>query len=209
MKMVCLMLKSPREGTVKTRLARDIGPQKATAIYRALVERQVAAIPTGWNASIHFAPPDAGLEMETWLKPFLSVSAHFAPQCDGDLGLRLALVVRTAFQRGAKRVFLVGGDCPGIDRDYFDDADRHLNKADVVIGPAVDGGYVLLGIKAPHVGLFENIPWSTSEVLKETIAAARYQTLSIALLQTLEDVDDIDSLKACLKTCVLLYHAHL
>lgn len=194
MKTVCLILKAPRVGTVKTRLARDIGPQKAAEIYRALVEHQAATIPAEWDVAVHFAPPDAGLEMEAWLKPLMPISSRFVPQCDGDLGLRLAHVIQTEFQRGAKRVFLVGGDCPGITRDYFDDADRHLNETDVVIGPAADGGYVLLGLKAPHVALFENIAWSTAAVLDQTIAAAKRLSLSVGFLKILEDIDDSESL---------------
>jgi len=199
MKTACMILKAPRVGTVKTRLARDIGPKKATAIYRALAEYQAGAIPAKWDVAVHFAPPDAALEMKAWLKPFLPVSSRFAPQCDGDLGLRLAHVVRTEFQRGARRVFLIGGDCPGITRDYFDEADRHLNGADVVIGPAADGGYVLLGLKAPHAALFENIAWSTAAVLDQTIAAAKRLSLTVGFLKILEDIDDVASLERNLK----------
>jgi rSAM/selenodomain-associated transferase 1 len=195
MKTVCMILKAPREGTVKTRLGRDIGPERATAIYRALVEHQMKAIPPGWDVAVHFAPPDAGMEMEAWLRPHLSVSARFTPQCDGDLGHRLTNVVRTEFQHGAKRVFLIGGDCPGISHSYLADADRHLNEADVVIGPATDGGYVLLGLKAPHTELFEHIAWGTHAVLEQTLTAAKRWPLSVGLLPTLEDIDDAASLE--------------
>ena len=97
-------------------------------------------------------------------------------------GRRLAAAVRSEFQRGAKRVFLVGGDCPRICHDYFADADRHLDEADLVIGPATDGGYVLLGLKDQHIGLFENIAWSTHAVLERTLANASRGSLSIELL---------------------------
>jgi rSAM/selenodomain-associated transferase 1 len=195
MKTVCMILKAPHAGSVKTRLARDIGPERATAIYRALVERQAREIPREWAAAVHFTPPDAGKEMEEWLGPCMSAAARFLPQCDGDLGQRLIGAIRAEFQRGAGSVFLVGGDCPGLSRDYFLEADRRLNEVDVVIGPATDGGYVLLGLKAPHVALFENVPWSTSAVLEQTLAAANRQSLSIGLLPTLEDIDDAASLE--------------
>jgi len=195
MKTVCLLLKAPRSGTVKTRLARDIGPHQATMIYRALVEHQVRAIPEGWDVAVHFAPSDALMEMEAWLKPHFLACPQFVPQCDGALGDRLIHVVRTEFQRGMKRVFLIGGDCPGITRDYFAAADSNLDVSEVVVGPATDGGYVLLGLKAPYPVLFENIAWSTASVLDQTLAAARKVSLSVALLPVLEDIDDADALK--------------
>ncbi len=195
MKTVCLILKAPREGTVKTRLARDIGPERATAIYRALVEHQARAIPPGWDPAVHFSPSDAGMEMRAWLKPLLPASARFVPQCEGDLGCRLAHVVGVEFQRGAERVFLIGGDCPGLSRDYFLEADKRLIEVDIVIGPATDGGYVLLGLKAPHVALFETIAWSTSAVLEQTLAVASHHSLSVGLLPALEDIDDAAGLK--------------
>jgi len=117
------------------------------------------------------------------------------PQCDGDLGRRLAAAVRSEFQRGAERVFLVGGDCPTISHDYFVYVDRHLDEADLVIGPATDGGYVLLGLKDQHIGLFENIAWSTHAALEQTLANASRGSLSIELLPTLEDIDDAASLR--------------
>jgi len=195
MKTVCMILKAPRTGSVKTRLARDVGPERATAIYRALVERQAREIPREWAAAIHFTPSDAGGEMEEWLGPCLSAAARFVPQCDGDLGRRLIGTIRAEFQRGAERIFLVGGDCPGLSCDYFLEADRSLNESDVVIGPAADGGYVLLGIKAPHDALFETIAWSTPTVLGQSLAVARRLSLSVGLLPTLEDIDDAASLK--------------
>jgi rSAM/selenodomain-associated transferase 1 len=194
MKVICLILKAPRTGTVKTRLAQDIGPKRATLIYRALVEHQAKAIPPEWEVTVHFTPPDAGMEMETWFKPHLSGSVRFVPQCDGDLGQRLINAVRTEFQLGAKRVFLIGGDCPGLSRDYLNYADRILNEKDVVIGPAMDGGYVLLGLKALHIELFEGIAWSTRSVLEQTLAAVHRQALSVGLLPTLEDIDDANGL---------------
>jgi len=84
MKVICMILKAPRVGTVKTRLAREIGAERATLIYRDMVEHQVRAILPGWNVSVHFCPADAGEEMEAWLKPSLPASTRFAPQCDGD-----------------------------------------------------------------------------------------------------------------------------
>jgi uncharacterized protein len=191
----CLLLKAPREGLVKTRLALDLGFPRATAIYRALVERQLKSLPSEWTVAIHFAPTDAGSELSHWLRPHLPEGSRFIPQSEGDLGVRLNTSVHTEFSHGARRLFLLGGDCPELNRSYLDDAAAQLDTHDLVLGPAIDGGYVLLGLKAPHPGLFMKIAWSTSKVLPQTLAAAASLALTTSQLTTLEDVDDLASLK--------------
>ena len=194
MKTVCLFVKSPRLGEVKTRLACDIGAARATVIYRALVEHQAAEIPVDWRAAVYFAPSNAREDMKIWLAPQLQNGTRFVPQCDGDLGRRLVTAVRREFDNGSERVYLIGGDCPALSRDYFDEADRALSDNDIVLGPAQDGGYVLLATKGPHEILFRDIDWSTPAVLQQTLAAARRQTLSVCLLRPLIDIDDATSL---------------
>jgi rSAM/selenodomain-associated transferase 1 len=149
LKTVCLILKCPRIGQVKTRLANAIGAESATLIYRALVEHQCAELPSQWEVSVWFTPADAEEEMRNWLEPHLSSGARFLPQVDGDLGQRLTMVVQTEFARERERIFLIGGDCPGLSQGYFLQADYALDSNDVFIGPAHDGGYVLLGLKRP------------------------------------------------------------
>jgi rSAM/selenodomain-associated transferase 1 len=194
MKTVCLFLKSPRSGEAKTRLARDIGAARACAIYRALAEHQAAEIPVGWRVTVYFAPSNAGEEMKIWLAPHLRDGTRFVPQSDGDLGRRLLTAVLGEFDSGSKRVYLIGGDCPALSRDYFYEADQALADNDMVLGPAQDGGYVLLGIKGPHEVLFRDIAWSTPAVLHQTLSAARRQTLSVRLLRPLVDIDDSTTL---------------
>ena len=194
MKTVCLFVKSPRPEEAKTRLARDIGAAQAIVIYRALVEHQAAEIPVDWGVTVYFTPSNAGEDMKTWLAPRLQNGTRFVPQCDGDLGRRLVTAVRWEFDNGSERVYLIGGDCPGLSRDYFEEADRALSDNDMVVGPAQDGGYVLLAIKGPHEILFRDIDWSTPMVLQQTLAAARRQTLSVGLLRPLVDIDDAISL---------------
>ena len=194
MKTVCLFVKSPRLGEAKTRLARDIGAARATVIYRALVEHQAAEIPVDWRVAVYFAPSNAREDMEIWLAPQLQNGTRFVPQCDGDLGKRLATAVRREFDNGSERIYLIGGDCPALSRDYFDEADRALSDNDIVLGPARDGGYVLLAIRGPHEILFRDIHWSTPAVLQQTLAAARRQALSVCLLRPLVDIDDATSL---------------
>jgi rSAM/selenodomain-associated transferase 1 len=194
MKTVCLFVKSPRLGKAKTRLARDIGVARAALIYCALVEHQAAEIPLGWRVAVYFAPSNAGEDMKIWLAPQLQNGTRFIPQSDGDLGQRLVTAVRREFDDGSERVYLIGGDCPALSRDYFFEADKALSDNDIVLGPAQDGGYVLLALKGPHEILFRDIDWSTPAVLQQTLAAARSQALSVCLLRPLVDIDDATSL---------------
>jgi uncharacterized protein len=196
---VCLILKAPRIGEVKSRLAKDIGAREAAGVYRALAERQAAEIPSNWPVAVYFAPADAEAEMRLWLQPHLPAKKRFAPQRAGDLGQRLAAALDSEFANGSTKVFLIGGDCPDLDRRYLLEASLALEANDLVIGPAVDGGYVLIGLKRDshdrHHALFKNIAWSSSAVLEQTLAASREQRFSVALLRPLADIDDLPSLR--------------
>jgi len=182
-------------------------------LYRALVEHQCAEIPSEWAVSVCFTPANAEEEMRNWLEPHFASRARFLPQVDGDLGQRLIAIVRTEFAGGCERIFLIGGDCPSLSHDYFRQADAALDSNDVVIGPAQDGGYVLLGLKQPldtlgitgldrcdssrprgFDSLFTNITWSSSAVLDQTLLAAHNHNLSVRLLHPLADIDDAASL---------------
>ncbi len=184
---VVAMLKAPRPGLVKTRLARDLGPDRAADAYRRLVERQMAAIPAGWRTEIHFAPADAESEMQRWLGP----GHAWFPQADGDLGERMAAAVAGAFDRRAPGVLVIGGDCPSLDGPSLREAWQTLRAADIVLGPARDGGYYLLGLRQPNPRLFGGIPWSTPGVFAATLGRIRETGLRYAILPAKADVDDL------------------
>src|SRR5437868_3785397 len=106
---ILLFLKSPREGEVKTRLARSVGFAEATRIYRRLVEHQIARIPPTWRIQIHFAPAADADQMRTWLGP----DHQYFPQVEGDLGERLSAAMQRHFATPASSpLIFVGGDCP-------------------------------------------------------------------------------------------------
>lgn len=194
MTTVCLLLKAPREGLVKTRLAREIGAARATAIYRLLAERQIRAIPEHWPVRVAFAPSDARTEMESWLTPAAGRALDWTPQPEGDLGWRLAAAAHDTFLAGARQVILLGGDCPTLAASHLREAESALEKHDIAIAPSRDGGYVLLGLSREIPEIFENITWSTSVVLDETLARAHELGLGISILQQHEDIDDLVSL---------------
>lgn len=187
--VLIVMLKAPRAGEVKTRLARETGPQVALEIYRALVERQMAAISPEWRVEIHGTPADALPELSIWL------GAHrtYFPQPDGDLGTRLDHAITTAFSRGAATVLAIGADCPTLDETTLRAAAHALTEVDVVLGPAIDGGYYLIGLRRPEPGLFRDIPWSTTTVLDATLVRVREAGCSVALLAAKDDVDNLAS----------------
>ena len=188
---LCLMLKAPRPGEVKTRLAREVGDAEAAAIYRAMVGHQLREIPNGWHIEIHFTPPTAGAEMRSWLQPLRETRIEFFPQVEGDLGSRMQAALTSAFDRGAERVVFAGGDCPGLDSAILSVSAAQRDAADLVLVPALDGGYVLIGLKARHAGVFDGISWSTPQVLEQTRERARCLALKTMLLPALEDVDDL------------------
>ncbi|HWA84662.1 MAG TPA: TIGR04283 family arsenosugar biosynthesis glycosyltransferase [Opitutus sp.] len=185
--LLLVFLKAPRPGFAKTRLAAALGPERALDVYRALVVRQLREIPAGWPVEIHFTPADAEAEMRAWLGPMPS----YVAQTDGDLGRRLRHAFAGAFDRGASRVIVIGGDCPELDDDTFHETALRLARADVVLGPAVDGGYYLLALRRAAPSLFSNIPWGTSHVLGTTFARAGRLGLARELLVPKSDVDDL------------------
>lgn len=183
---IVLMLKAPVAGKVKTRLAAEIGAVAAVAAYRQLVEHLGAGLPPEWPVEVHFSPREAEREMRGWL----GERAAYYAQVPGDLGERLLAAASGAVARGASAVFLIGGDCPGLDDEILRAAAAGLTKHDAVLGPARDGGYYLLGIKLVDHSLFHDIPWSTAEVAAKTRQRLRQVGWSWLELAEQEDVDD-------------------
>jgi uncharacterized protein len=184
-----LMLKAPIAGRVKTRLAAEIGAVTAREAYRALVEHQMTQLPADYPIEIHFTPSEEKPLMEKWLG---SRPSYF-PQCEGHLGERLSHAMFGAFSRGASRLLFLGGDCPALSHALIKDATQVLTPGRIVLGPATDGGYYLLGISTIARELFIDISWSTPRVLKETLQQAARCQLTPHLLPFHEDVDDLAS----------------
>ena len=113
----------------------------------------------------------------------------YRPQEDGDLGDRLHRAFRESFESGAGRVVIIGTDCPGISEEIISEAFNRLRRDELVLGPAEDGGYYLVGLTRAVPELFSDIPWGTATVLDKTIAAASRSGVSVTLLDRLGDVD--------------------
>ena len=185
----------PALGRVKSRLAAGVGQPAALAVYRELLAITNAAMvaagvpATVWLADTASAEPTPA-EAREW-------AAHAARcQPEGDLGARMTAAFATAFAAGAARVAIIGTDCPGLRASHLTQAFGALETADVVLGPATDGGYYLLGLRQPQPALFTNKAWSTDSVLADTLADVHRLGLRVALLPELRDVDNAEDLAA-------------
>lgn len=193
--LLIVFVKAPRPGLVKTRLAESIGPVSAAKAYRQLVETLLAHLSIIPALELHYSPPDALTEIQPWLRP--GWAAH--PQSNGDLGSRLVSAFANAFASGHDRIVIIGSDCPSITQNDITAAWDALRSVDVILGPATDGGYWLVGLRQPVPVLFEQIRWSTATVLTDTIARARQFNHTVHLLQERSDVDTIQDWQAFLK----------
>lgn len=180
-----VFLKVPRSGTVKTRLAATLGDAGALDAYRRILAATLEQISSVPSVELRFSPDDAGDEAAALLRPGWTA----VPQGEGDLGQRLSRAFDNAFREGFRRVLVIGSDCPDVTAADMECAHEALDESDVVLGPAADGGYWLLGVRRPCPFLFRGIPWSTASVLAETRARAEAAGLEVALLRTLSDVD--------------------
>jgi len=190
MPTVVLMVKAPVIGAVKTRLAASLGAERAVEIYRALVERQVRALPVEWAVVVSFDPPGAESEMRAWLEPLRSAHMKFQAQREGDLGQRLLVAASDALGAEGGAVVLIGGDCPYLESSHLAGAAEALTRVDVVLGPARDGGYYLIGLRRAEPTLFAGIDWSSPQVLAQTRERCTAARMRVCELDELEDVDD-------------------
>ncbi len=178
--------RDPRSGAVKTRLAATVGADRAARVYRVLLEHTLAvAEASGFDYRLSMAVEP--------VEPPTDVPWEVQPQ--GDLGVRLRASFDRAFRRGARRVLVVGSDCPELADSHLRSAARALDGRLLVLGPAADGGYWLIGQRAPGApALLEDIPWSTERTRDVTVAKARRMGLDPVLLDELVDVDTIEDL---------------
>ncbi len=185
---VVIFAKAPVAGQVKTRLIPRLGVDAAAALHARLVER-----------TLRMACAAALAEVGLWCTPDChhaffqrlgqQFRVHLHAQTGEGLGQRMHQAFSDALQRKA-RVILIGTDCPALDHTYLHQAFAALHdKDDVVLGPAEDGGYVLIGLRRPVAGLFNEMTWGTDAVLAQTLERARALGLKTHLLPVLWDVD--------------------
>lgn len=182
--ILLIFSKNPRLGKVKTRLAATIGDAEALRIYRILLEKTRGAV--------------LDVEIERWLfySDFVETTDEWPDtyfkkflQKGDDLGERMENAFRQAFDAGAEKALIIGTDCPELTGALLQEAFHRLNEADFVLGPALDGGYYLLGMKQLEVSLLRGMEWSTPDVAAETLRRVGALGKSCSLLPSLSDVD--------------------
>lgn len=190
MNVLLIFVKNPVAGKVKTRLAATLGDQKALDIYIELLKitKDVTLL--------------VQAERHVWYSSKIDKDDIWDPdqfskylQMGDSLGERMLRAFENAFNDGAKKVIIIGSDCPGITTEHIEKAYRLLNDSNVVIGPSADGGYFLLGMNRYLPELFSGIDWSTSKVLEQTKKILDQVGMSYAELEQLNDIDTAEDLK--------------
>ena len=185
MPLLIVFCKNPELGKVKTRLSKDIGPENALKVYQKLVEHTAACVSEIKIRTAVFYH-ESLIKKDVWKK----IATDKRVQSNGDLGMRMAAAFRWGFQSGFGPIVLIGSDLWNLTSTDLQKALRALNTSDFVLGPAEDGGYYLLGMKAFEPRLFEKMPWSTPQLLAQTLTVLKEKNTVM-----LEEKNDIDLLK--------------
>lgn len=188
--LLIIFVKNPELGKVKTRLAATIGEEEALNVYKQLLKHTLQ-ITTALTTDKVVFYSDFVDHFDKWDNAVFE--KH--PQEGRELGERMDHAFQWAFGKGYESVCIIGSDCYELETHTIKDAFNRLKTNEVVIGPSLDGGYYLLGMKQPHPFLFKNKHWSTGSVLKETIRDIESHNLSACLLSVLRDVDVESDLK--------------
>jgi rSAM/selenodomain-associated transferase 1 len=180
--VVLVFQKNAILGKVKTRLASGMGEPRALEIYRHLIQSTYSVL------------EDVAAPVWTYFSDFIpeTVNPPIAKsflQEGQNLGERMAHAFARSFESGMDKVVLIGTDCPTLQSHHLHEAFEALTDSDLVLGPATDGGYYLIGMKRRADYLFEGIAWSTAEVLSQTLVVATVHGLLSTLLDELSDID--------------------
>lgn len=181
-----IFIKNPIPGKVKTRLAADVGTDRALSIYLSLLAhtREQSA---GLRADRLLFYSDHIDQQDEWPEKLFEKKI----QEGDDLGERMSRAFQQAFERADSAV-IIGSDCPGLTTSLLERAFEALETHDFVIGPALDGGYYLLGMRSYQAAVFAGIQWSTDEVFPQTMLRIGELNASCAQLPALSDVDYLE-----------------
>ncbi len=187
-----IVARTPRLGEGKTRLAAGLGVSATLKLYRAFLTDLAVRFAAENEIALHWAYTPAESDFASALAqlvPHICPGVCF-PQRGGDLASRLHQVFRETSARAFARTIVIGSDTPQVSASLVLQARLALEKYDVVLGPAEDGGYYLIAMREPY-DLFTDIPMSTDQVLQMTVAKASELSLSVHLLDSLFDIDEL------------------
>ncbi|MGD8413151.1 MAG: TIGR04282 family arsenosugar biosynthesis glycosyltransferase [Candidatus Latescibacterota bacterium] len=191
-KQLGVFVKPPRPGEVKTRLTPPLSPEEASRLYRAFTVDLLARLGRikKVRGTVFYAGGDAS-DLTNVLPKGYSVSA----QEGGTLGERLAAAFRRLLSGDGRSAVIIGSDSPDLPIQYVKRAFLKLKHKDVVLGPAADGGYYLVGARSPVPAIFEGIDWGGSSVLHQTLRQIEKNNLTLSVLPLWYDVDTPESLR--------------
>ena len=192
-----VFVKSP-EGKVKSRLAESIGEGPARGLYRCFVPDLLDALDGGdYDLTIFHHPPEAGETVRQWL----GRGRSYAPQAGADLGERMKRAFEECFAAGCTAAVLIGTDFPDLPAEMIETAFTALEANDAVLGPALDGGYYLIGFRAdtffPEV--FAGLPWGTDAVFDRTRDILEGHGLKVSVHPLWRDIDTVEDLRALIE----------
>jgi len=192
-----IMTRYPVPGQTKTRLIPSLGAKSAALLHRELIRQLWEKLaPIIKSRKIEVEVHYSGGSVAEW-RELLGTTPHFIPQNGHSLGERIAHATVNTFSNEATRVLILGTDCVDLDSAIIEQAFAALEKHDVVLGPASDGGYYLIGLNAPSISLFHGISWGTEFVLKQTLLKCRSHGLKVKQLVSLSDIDHPEDLLIC------------
>jgi len=198
---IIIMAKDPFKSKVKTRLAKSIGEAGARGVYARLLYDTLNKILSPLSNDFRII---LSLSTKSSEKYFTEAYPEFfiEIQCPGDIGVRMQQAFKSAFDKGAEKAVLIGTDVPRIDWSTINQAFEKVNDRSIVIGPTTDGGYYLVGMTSPGVNIFNNVSWSSLEVMRQTIKNIEAQGYKSVLLPKLMDIDndqDLRQWQSCLQ----------
>lgn len=191
---ILLFVKYPKNGGVKTRLAKSIGDAAAVSLYKCFVEDILSSL-QGLNAHIWicYYPESAKDDMDIWL----GSSYFYVLQKGGNLGKRMQHCFKSSFHKGFEKTIVLASDIPEISENIINNAFKILEYKDAVIGPSYDGGYYLVGFnkKSYTTEIFDDISWGTNLVYEETLGKLEAYKLQYSVLDKINDMDTIDDIR--------------
>jgi uncharacterized protein len=192
-RVVVVVGKAPRPGQSKTRLSPPLTLEQAARLAGGFLQDAAAtALGVGWGPVTVIYPPDPEADQE--LDALLPTGVRLMAQPGTGLGAALTGAFQAHFREGFERVVLISSDNPTLPAALVERAGGGLDNHDLVIGPSTDGGYYLIGMDRPHLGVFEQITWSTDVVFAETMERARERGLRVLVLREWYDVDTVAEL---------------
>jgi uncharacterized protein len=193
-----VLAKAPAAGVTKTRLCPHLTPEEAAQFAAASLIDTLAVARSVPGCLLRLAhPPGAEEPLAALLGDNLPPAFAVPP---GDVGTAMCYAIECALDHRATQVALIGSDLPSLPPAHIAAAFARLDEgADIVLGPAEDGGYYLIAATAPHPDLFTGIPWSTNAVYAATVARVAAHTLMLATLPTWYDIDDMADLRRCME----------